>query len=96
MAFRLVGKKDKDRTKEAGSFGAVAQYLGLGTQLAAAVAGFGLLGYWIDSRAGTGTLYTTIFLFVGAFGGMYSFIKTVIRLGKETKEEQDEDRRGVS
>lgn len=92
MAIIRFGKRDPQKP-DAG-FGRAAQYLGLGTQLAAAVAGFGALGYWIDSRAGTSPLYTTILLFVGAFGGLYSFIKTVIRLGKETKE--DEDRGDVS
>ncbi len=59
--------------------------LTLGTQLAAAVAGFGLAGYWIDRHFGTGSTWTTVMLFLGAIGGMYSFIRTVQRAGRERK-----------
>jgi len=60
------------------------QYASLGTQLAAAVVGFGLVGYWLDSIFKTNERYTTIFLFLGAAGGLYSFIRTVIALGKKS------------
>jgi F0F1-type ATP synthase assembly protein I len=86
MSPRILfgGKKDEEG---AGSFRRAAEYLSLGGQLAAAVVGFGLIGYWLDSSFHTGELYTTILLFVGAIGGLYSFIKTVIALGKKDKEE---------
>jgi len=78
------GNKEEE---EAGGFRKAAQYLSLGTQLAAAVVGFGLIGYWLDSTFGTGERYTTILLFLGAGGGLYSFIKTVIDLGKKEKDD---------
>ncbi len=59
------------------------QYAGMGMQLAAAVVGFGLIGYWIDTSNKTGERYTTIFLFLGAIGGLYNFIKTALALGKK-------------
>jgi len=83
----VFGKRDSDEAAQ--GFRRAAQYLGLGSQLAGAVVGFGLLGYWIDVKAGTGSLWTTILLFAGAIGGMYSFLRSVIRLGKEQKKQSD-------
>jgi F0F1-type ATP synthase assembly protein I len=57
----------------------VGPYMNLGMELFAAVAGFGLIGWFIDSKAGTQPLWMAILLFAGAIGGMYNFIRTALK-----------------
>jgi len=45
--------------------------------------GMGLIGYGIDSVAGTGKLWTTILALTGLVGGFYLFIKEAMNLNKE-------------
>lgn len=62
-------------------------YLGLGTQLAITMVVMFFLGYWIDGKWETLPLFTIIFSFLGAFGGIYSFIKSVILLNEKKKKD---------
>jgi len=61
---------------------AMAPFLNLGMELFASVAGFGLVGWFIDSKAGTEPTWLLVFLLLGAIGGMYNFIKTVMSASK--------------
>ncbi len=45
--------------------------------------GMGLMGYAIDSVAGTGKMWTTILALTGLVGGFYLFIKEAMNLNKE-------------
>jgi F0F1-type ATP synthase assembly protein I len=45
--------------------------------------GMGLLGYLIDSLAGTGKTWTIILALTGLVGGFYLFIKEAMKLNKE-------------
>ncbi|HUI64915.1 MAG TPA: AtpZ/AtpI family protein [Bacteroidota bacterium] len=62
-------------------------YLTLGLQLAMAVLVFFFLGKWLDQRLGTDPWLTLTGLAVGITGGLISFLRTVIALGKKSDEE---------
>ena len=60
----------------------IAEYLGLGLQLAATVTVMVFLGLWLDGKFGTSPILTIVCAFFGVFAGMYNFIKTVIKSEK--------------
>ena len=65
---------------------------GLGFELAAAVAGFALLGYWIGDHYGNGALGLLIGAVLGLAGGMYNLIRASLSIsgeGRERKRESD-------
>ena len=66
----------------------VAPYLGLGIQLAATIVVCFFLGRWLDQVLNTTPWLMILGAFLGAGGGLYSFLKTVIELGKKEKERQ--------
>lgn len=66
----------------------VAPYLGLGIQLAATIVVCFFLGRWLDQVLNTAPWFTIIGAFIGAAGGLYNFLKTVIELDKKQKEKQ--------
>ena len=51
--------------------------------------GMGLIGFGIDSMAGTGKLWMTILAFTGLVGGFYLFIKEAMNLNKEQSRSSD-------
>lgn len=61
----------------------VGPYLGLGSQLAAAVGVMGLAGWWLDKHFETKPVLFIVFLILGVFVGMYQFISTVAKLGNK-------------
>jgi ATP synthase protein I len=66
----------------------VAPYLGLGIQLAATIVVCFFLGRWLDQVLNTAPWLTILGAFTGAAGGLYNFLRTVIRLGMKEKEKQ--------
>jgi ATP synthase protein I len=60
----------------------LAPYMGLGTELAASVAGMLLLGYFLDQHFKTSPWLLLVGATVGLIGGFYNFIKEVQRLSK--------------
>jgi ATP synthase protein I len=61
-----------------------APYMGAATSLVGAVAGFTLLGYWIDRKVGDRTPWFTLAgAVLGMVGGFVSFFRQV--LGKGTQ-----------
>ncbi len=56
-------------------------YMGLGTELAASVAGMLLLGYFLDKLLKTSPWLLLTGAAVGMIGGFYNFIREVQRLG---------------
>ena len=70
----------------------VAPYLGLGIQLAATIVVCFFIGRWLDQVLNTAPWLMIVGAFVGAAGGLYSFLKTVIELGKRQKEKQSRER----
>lgn len=57
----------------------LAPLLNIGMELAATVALFGAIGWFIDKYAGTSPLWFVILLVFGAVGGMVKFIRTALK-----------------
>jgi F0F1-type ATP synthase assembly protein I len=57
----------------------LAPYLGLGMQLAAAMALFGAIGWWLDGRLGPTPWLLVAGVLIGGVGGMISIIRSAIR-----------------
>lgn len=55
-------------------------YAGLGMELVGGIAGFLLLGYWLDRRLGGGSTWTTTGAIVGCVGGLYHLIRKAIAM----------------
>ena len=68
-------------------------YLTLGLQLAITVIVFFFIGRWLDGAFGTAPWLMLAGLAVGVTGGMISFFRTVIALGKTEDKEAEERRR---
>lgn len=60
-------------------------YMGLGFQLAAAMAAFGAIGWWLDSKWGTTPWLLVAGVLLGAVGGMINIIRTSIRSSRAMK-----------
>jgi len=56
--------------------------LGIGFELAAAVAGFTLVGYWVDRHYQVGPWGVLIGLALGLIGGMYNLIRQSLAASK--------------
>lgn len=71
----------------------ISPYLGLGLQLAASILVFLFLGRWVDGKLDTYPVFMIIGAFVGAAGGMISFIRTVLKHEEriKRKKKQNED-----
>lgn len=53
--------------------------MGLGIELAAAVLGFALLGYWIDRHFDSGPWGLLVAVLLGLVGGLYNFIREALK-----------------
>lgn len=62
--------------------------MGLGTQMAAGMAVFAGLGYWVDQKRGGGSAFTLAGIFAGLAYGAYEVWKLVRRLNEEDRQEQ--------
>lgn len=60
-------------------------YLGLGSQLAFTVLLMLFIGYKIDEYFNSFPLFLVIFAFLGSFGGIYNFIKSVLNINRKKK-----------
>ena len=52
---------------------------GLGLELAGAVVGGSLLGYWLDRRFGTYPRWLIVCASIGVVGGLYNLIRQAVR-----------------
>jgi len=66
------------------------QHAGVGLEFAGAVAGFAVVGYWIDSRYGSKPWGILIGVVLGLVGGLYNLVKESLRAVQEAKAEDDE------
>lgn len=79
-------KLEPDKIKGASNFyKEIGPYLGLGLQLAVTVTIMVFIGIWLDSLFLSKPVMTIIFAFLGVFAGMYTFIKSVLKAGKDGK-----------
>ena len=62
----------------------VRRYAGMGTELAGAVCGLTLAGYWFDRHFQTGNKGVVTGAIIGIVGGGYNFIREAMALSKET------------
>jgi F0F1-type ATP synthase assembly protein I len=60
-------------------------YMGMGIQLAAAMAVFGAIGWWLDGRLETTPWLLVTGVLLGAIGGMISIIRLSIRSSRAAK-----------
>jgi ATP synthase protein I len=67
------------------------RHSGVGLELAGAVAGFALIGYWIDRHFGTNPWGIVVGVVLGIVGGLYNFVREALQA---TREAQREDRNG--
>ena len=69
------------------------RHAGMGVEFAAAVAGFALLGYWIDAHYGTGPWGVLIGAALGLVGGTYNLIRQSMaafrRLDQEARDRKE-------
>jgi len=76
------------------SWGAVyGPFLTLGLQLAITVVAFFFIGRWLDDALGTTPWLMLAGLALGVTGGMISFFRTVIALGKADDREAEQRRK---
>lgn len=60
-----------------------ARYSSLGIELAAAIVGFALVGYWIDRHFQTQPWGLLICVLLGIVGGLYNLIRAALKASKE-------------
>lgn len=70
------------------------RHAGIGVEFTAAVAGFALLGYWIDTRYDSGPWGVLIGVGLGLVGGTYNLVRESIaafkRLDNEARRKKDD------
>ena len=69
------------------------RHSGVGLELAGAVAGFALVGYWIDRRYETEPWGLVIGLALGMIGGLYNLVRESLQAAREAKLEDEASRR---
>jgi F0F1-type ATP synthase assembly protein I len=52
---------------------------GLGMELAGAIIGGCLLGYWLDRRFGTAPRWLMVCTLIGVVGGLYNLVRQALR-----------------
>lgn len=66
---------------------------GLGIELAAAVAGLSLFGYWLDRHFGTAPWGVVVGGTIGIVGGLYNLIRQSLLAVKEAQRTNGDDQR---
>jgi ATP synthase protein I len=69
------------------------RHSGLGLQLAGGVAGFALIGYWIDRQYGSRPWGLIVGVVLGIVGGLYNLVKEALQATREAAQEDEAARR---
>ena len=72
-------KKEDNINEKQQIYKEIGPYIDLGLNLAVTIAGFVLLGWWLDNKFELSPVLTLIFSFLGMFIGFFNFIRTVIK-----------------
>ena len=62
-----------------------AEFAGLGIQFAGSMGLFGLLGWWLDRRLGTGPWLLVLMIFAGAGAAFYTMYRRVFGTTRRTR-----------
>ena len=65
------------------------RHSGVGLELAGAIAGFALVGYWIDRWYGTDPWALIIGVILGLVGGLYNLVKQSLQAVREARVEDE-------
>ncbi len=65
------------------------RHAGIGLELAGAVAGFALLGYWIDRHFGSKPWGLVVGLVLGLVGGLYNLVRESLAASREARAEDE-------
>ena len=65
------------------------RHSGVGLELAGAVAGFALLGYWIDRRFATEPWGLVVGVVLGLVGGLYNLVKQSLQAVRDARIEDE-------
>ncbi len=80
------------RRPPAGPSADLFRYSGLGLAFAATIGVFGLVGYWLDARLGSGPWILIAGVFVGFALGLYSMVKKLPARGRDVRPPEDKNR----
>jgi len=69
------------------------RYSGVGLELAGAVAGLALVGYWVDGKFGTSPWGILGGVLIGIVGGLYNMVKESLKAVREAKTDDDNAKR---
>jgi ATP synthase protein I len=81
------GKADRHGVFDRSSFPGWVRHSGVGLELAGAVAGFALLGYWVDRHYATEPWGLVGGVVLGFVGGLYNLVKQSLRAVREAEAE---------
>jgi F0F1-type ATP synthase assembly protein I len=65
------------------------RHSGVGLELAGAIAGFALVGYWIDRRYGTDPWALLVGVILGLVGGLYNLVRQSLQAVREARAEDE-------
>jgi F0F1-type ATP synthase assembly protein I len=63
------------------------RHSGVGLELAGAVAGLALVGYWVDLHYSTSPWGLVVGVLVGTVGGLYNFVREALQATRDAKQE---------
>ena len=69
---------------------------GVGVEFAGAVAGFTLVGYWIDRKYETSPWGVLIGVSLGLVGGMYNMVRDSLAVARRSEQERHEGDGGAA
>jgi F0F1-type ATP synthase assembly protein I len=69
------------------------RHSGVGLELAGAIAGFALVGYWIDRQYGTDPWALIVGVILGLVGGLYNLVKQSLQAVREARIEDEAARK---